>query len=161
MKHLRIAFLVALACSPSIGNAQDNSQEKQDWSLAAKVLFAEGLVGANAWLASKSPRGWGGVEAGLVPVLTIASAVDPKASPAEPWLILIGGGAVAAYNLTVDTDKTSASQIFKTNFVALNVLLGAGVAITQFSGSPRQDRRVSVAYLPGPHSGNLVFSYRF
>src|SRR4029077_12238180 len=109
----------------------------------------------------KNPRGWGAVEAGLVPVLTIVSAGDPKAGPAEPWLILIGGGARAAYNLKVDTSKTSDSQIFKTNFVGLNALVGAGLVINYFTGKSGDNKKVSLAYAPGPRGGQLVFSYMF
>jgi hypothetical protein len=154
---LRIVSFVALLCFPSVGSAQ----EGRDWSPAATFLIAEGLIGANAFLASKSPRGWGGVQAVLVPVLTVVSAGDPKAGPADPWLILLGGGALAAYNLTVDTGKTSEGQIFKANFVALNALVGVGLAVNHFTGKSDQNKKVSLAYVPGARGGNLVFSYRF
>jgi len=156
MKYLRIAWLATMVCFPSVCSAQGD-----EWNPATKFLVAEGLIGANAYLASKNPRGWGGFQAALVPVLTIVSAGDPKAGPAEPWLILIGGGALAAYNLTVDTSKTSESQILKTNFVALNALVGVGLAFKYFTGKSDENKRASFAYVPGPGGGNLVFSYRF
>ena len=156
MKYLRIAWLATMVCSPSVCSAQGD-----EWNPATKFLLVEGLIGANALLASKSPRGMGGLQAVLVPALTIVSSGDPKAGPAEPWLILIGGGALAAYNLKVDTSKTSESQIFKTNFVALNALVGVGLAINYFTGKSDENKKVSLAYVPGPGGGNLVFSYRF
>lgn len=160
MKPLRIAAFAALVSIPGVGSAQEPPQERRDWSPAATFLFAEGLIGANAFLASKSPRGWGGVQAVLVPVLTVVSAGDPKAGPADPWLILLGGGALAAYNLTVDTGKTSEAQIFKTNFIAMNAFLGAGLAINSLIKSGK-DQKVSFAYVPGVRTGNLVLTYRF
>ena len=156
MKYLRIAWLATMVCFPSVCSAQGD-----EWNPATKFLVVEGLIGANAYLASKNPRGWGGFQAALVPVLTIVSAGDPKAGPAEPWLILIGGGALAAYNLKVDTDKTSESKIFKTNFLGLNALVGAGLAINLLTGKSGENKKMSLAYAPGPRGGNLVFSYRF
>jgi hypothetical protein len=159
---LRIASFVALVCFSSVGDAQDEPPRKGDeGNPALTFLLAEGLIGANAFLSSKSPRGMGGFQAVLVPVLTISSYGNPKAGPAEPWLILVGGGALAVYNLTVDTGKTSEGEIFKTNFVALNALVGLGLAINRFTGKPDENQKVSVAYVPGSRGGNLVFSYRF
>jgi hypothetical protein len=157
MRHLRILSFAALACVSGVGTAQ----ERDDRNPAVSFLLVEGLIGANAFLASKSPRGMGGLQAALVPVLTIVSSRDPKAGPAEPWLILLGGGALAAYNLKVDTSKTSESQIFKTNFVGLNALVGVGLAINHFTGKSGENKKVSLAYVPGPRGGNLVFAYRF
>lgn len=159
---LRIVSFAALLCFSNVGDAQDQPQRKGDESNPALTfLLAEGLIGANAFLASKSPRGMGGFQAVLVPFLAISSSGNPKAGPAEPWLILIGGGALAAYNLTVDASKTSEGQIFKTNFVGLNALVGVALAINHFTGRPGENKKVSVAYVPGSHGGNLVLSYRF
>src|SRR2546425_12296569 len=102
MKVLRVVTLAALVCFSSVASAQDIPQKRDDWSPTAKFLFVEGLIGVSALLASQYPRAFGGLEAVVVPYAAIASSADPKASPVEPWLILVGGGALVVYNLKVD-----------------------------------------------------------
>jgi len=114
------------------------------------VIAVEAAIGVNAYLASMNPRIYGGVGLALFPIL-----MQPTTT--EAWLAVGALETVPIYNLTIDPDEKSPSQIFKANFVAWHV--AAGLLAT--TGYLTKDKKVSLSYMPERGGGKVVFAYRY
>ena len=162
MKYLRTISFALVVCLSSTTSAQDFITQRWDErSTLSKVLYGESLAGFCSFLFSTNPRGWGTWSALVVSYGTLRMSTDPKVRPYEPWLFLATMGALIAYDLRVDTTRTSKSEIFKTNFAGINAIAGIALTNDYLAGDFRNDRKVSFTYAPGSHGGRLVLAYRF
>jgi hypothetical protein len=114
------------------------------------VLAVEGAIAVNAYLASMNPQIYGAVGLAIFPIM-----IQP--STTEAWLAVGALETVPLYNLTIDPDKKSNSQIFKANEIAWH----AAVGLLATTGYLTKDKKMSLSYVPQPHGGKLVLSLHF
>ena len=131
-------------------------ESPNELSTFTTILIGEGLFLANAWLASKDPHVYGGVLALLAPL----AAFEGNSSETTQWVGLIAAESIAAYNIGIDKNKESKSDIFKKNLIAWHVF-AATVGITGYIMGDF-DSEQSLSLKPNFNGGaNLVYSKRF
>jgi len=152
---LTILLIFPLTLSAeSIFNSEENSEK---FSTFETILLAEGSFLANAWLASEDPHAYGVVLALLAP---LAAAGEGNSSETTKWVGLIAAESIAIYNIGIDTNKKSKSDIFKKNFIAWH-LFAATIGVTGYIMGDF-DSEQSLSLKPNFNGGaNLVYSKRF
>lgn len=127
--------------------------------IAGTVLIVEGAVGLNAYLASLNPRVYGVAGALLFPIAAANS--DSKSSDTTRWAGLASVEALALYNIGLDEDRMSDSEIFLNNFIGWHAAAGIMAITGYFAGDFNRDRKVALNYVAEPHGGRFILSYRF
>lgn len=119
-------------------------------------LLLEGMFAANAWLASENPNAYGAVTALLFPL----AAGEGSSSNTTKWVGFVGAESIALYNLNIDEDKESKSEIFKNNMLAWHLFAGA-VGLTGYIMGDYCSKK-SLSLIPTPAGGaQLVYNYKF
>lgn len=133
-------------------------EPKQDTMHPVAMFFlVEGMLGINAWMASENPRAYGVVGALLFP---LAAGGQGDLTATEQWVGLIGAESIAVYNLSIDDEKTSKSEIFKNNMIAWHLFAGA-LGITSYLVGDT-DSNESLSLKPTAYGGaQLVYNYKF
>jgi hypothetical protein len=122
--------------------------EKKDSHPIWGLLIMEGFLVTNAWMASEDPSGYGGFLALVAPI----SGCEFYCSG------LIAAESIAIYNMSIDENKNSKSEIFKNNMIAWHVFAAVGGVASYFI----DDEDIKLSFKPSMNSGgNLVFNYRF
>ncbi len=152
-------ILVALLLLVSVGiHAEENvelAQTKEDIHPVLLFLLVEGIIGVNAWMASEDPHTYGALSALLFPL-----AGSSQDSPTQHWVKLAAVESVALYNLSIDEDKKSKSEIFKGNVIAWHLVAGI-VGLSGYlvgDGSAQESLKFTPVSNRGPQ---LVYSYKF
>jgi hypothetical protein len=140
-------------------SAEEGEKEWTGSRIAGAVLILEGVVGLNAYLASLNPRVYGVAGALLFPVAAANS--EGKSSDTTRWVGLASVEALAIYNIGLDEDKISDSEIFRNNFIGWHAAAGIMAVTGYFAGDFNRDKKVALNYIAEPHGGRLMLSYRF
>jgi len=158
-KSINKLILTILLIFPLILNAETKLEFKEnpyELSTFTKILIGEGIFLANAWLASEYPHAYGGALALLAPL----AAFDGNSSKTAIWVGLIAAESIAVYNIGIDTNKESKSDIFKKNLIAWH-LFTATVGVTGYIMGDF-DSEQSLSLKPNINGGaHLVYSKRF
>lgn len=157
MRHKLLLILVIF----SIHNTA-NSSEKSPWvgddDYFKMFLIAEGLIIANAYMASEEPGIYGGTLALFAP---IAGPGDNQGE-AMQWILLGLAETIAIHNLSIDRNEKSKKEIFEENMIAWHAYAGITIALNYFLVPERQQSRLSMDYRPTSNNGHLLtFNYRF
>ena len=162
LRILLIVVLVNIAYFPRMLLADETifnfTEKKNNNSHIRTILYFEGLVAANAYIASQSPDSYGKV-AYIVSPFVISSSTSKEVNIVS----FLGFLAIGHYNINkIDQNTMSESEIFKRNMVAWNIL-GALVATTYYvTGKKPDNNKFSLNIIPIRGNGALLtFSYRF
>lgn len=139
---------------PSICNATDIDikTEEKDFNPVVTFVALEALIGVNAWMASEEPQAYGALGAIFFP---IAGCEYARGKSCTTNLIAVE--SLAVYNLSIDPDKKSKSEIFKDNMLAWHlVMLTIG---TTFYLDEKKSKKINLT--PLPDGGSLSFHYDF
>lgn len=121
-------------------------------------LIIEGAFAVNSWLASEDPQVYG-----VIAGLSFPFAVGMHggfSSNTTDWVALIGTESIAVYNLTIDANKKSQGDIFKTNMIAWHLVMGSVFLSEYLTKDISNDKSISL--LPTKDIGaQLVFNYKF
>lgn len=142
--NISIIFILLLSSSA-------NAEEKL--GPVSKAFVIEGLFIANSWLASEDPNTYGGIAALLFPL----AAGEGEGSTTTKWVGFLSAETIALYNLDIDEDKKSKSEIFKENLIAWHVF----AALVGFTGFIMGDFDSDVSLSMAPIGGDkFVFLYK-
>ncbi len=120
-------------------------------------FLLEGMLGINAWLASENPHAYGAVGALLFP---LAAGGEGSQNETEVWVGLIGAESIAFYNLSIDEEEKTKSEIFKNNMIAWHLF--AGVLLTTKYIIGDNDSNESLSIKPNTYGGlQFVYNYKF
>ena len=129
-------------------------KEKEPLHPVLGVLLVEGLLISNAWMASEKPKEYGGFMMLFSP---IAGSSGDKFSD---YVGLVGAEAIGLYNLTIDKDKKTKSDIFKENLIGWHIVIGVGALTDYFTDDKKEDSKVYI--LPIKKGGvKISYNYRF
>ncbi len=131
---------------------------------AVMFLIAEGMIVANAGLATLSPEGYGGLTLVLSPFY-FGFCDDCGTAEAVVGSVALGG--IGIYDLTLDTDELDHREIFTRNVVAMHVA-AAAIMITVAASRHREGepgktaagKQDEVAFGVFPMRGGIGLSYR-
>ncbi len=150
-KCILVALLLALSTSLY---AEDKADKEINPVLAA--AFFEGMIAVNAWMASKNPKLYGGAAVLLFPV----GAAESK-NETTFWVSLAAAEALAIYNISLDEDKYSESEIFKKNMIGWHLFAGAVGLTTWLTNDENKKEKVSLGFVPAPKGGVFRVTFRF
>ncbi len=151
-------LIILLLHTPFFVFAEEINLEKQSDDIHPMTMFliVEGMLGVNAWLASEDPQAYGLIGALLFPF----AAGEGNNSDVEKWVGLIGAESIALYNLSIDKDKKTKSEIFKENVIAWHLFAGILLATNYLVGDEKTNETISVE--PVAYGGaQLVYNYKF
>lgn len=135
------------------GDAAAQEDKSTSWlQVTGLVVAVEGAIAVNAYLASMNPKVYAGVAGVIYPIMIQPSTQDA-------WLVVGALETVPVYNLTIDPDKKSPSQIFKANEIAWHAAVG--LLLTTGYVTKITKEKMSLGYMPEPHGGKLILSLRF
>lgn len=158
-KYIKKLILTISLIVPLTMNAETNAELKEPskkLGMLSMVLIGEGLVLANAWLASENPHIYGGALAILSPL----GAAEGNASTTTKWVGFLSAESIAVYNLNIDENKKSKSDIFKDNFIAWH-LFAATIGISGYLMGDFKSKE-SLSLRPDFNGGaTLVYNRRF
>ena len=155
-------YWLAIMVSGLLGITQPVSAEEDQsaWTapeIAGAFLVVEGIVGLNAYLASRDPRAYGIAGALLFPI----AAAGGKASETTRWVGVASIEALALYNINLDKNKMSSGEIFRNNFIGWHAVAGIMAITGYFAGDLDRDKKVALNYLAEPRGGRFMLSYRY
>ena len=144
-------------------NSSPLPTSKLEWSatkVAGVTLLFEGMLGVNAAMASSNPHAYGVAGVLLFPLaFTIGEGGGSKASNLA---LLMSTEALALYNLSINENKVSKKEIFRKNMIGWHAVIGIALSTGYLAGNfKKDDNKVSFNYLPDPHGGRLLISYRY
>lgn len=157
MKFAKIAVLATAVFFSSSAIAEDKSPSPNEPNYFLLLLIGEAVIGVNAYLASIAPHPYGTISALAFPL----AAINGRSSETARWVMLGSAEAIALYNIRIDENKKSRSDIFKSNVIAWHAFLGISLTTAYFTGDLKDNKRASLAYIPEAGGGRLLFSYRF
>ena len=132
--------------------------------MVGKALIAtEGLFWLSAYMASLNPKVYGVVYAVSAPYGAAMSCANANVNTicTTFWVSMASLEALALYNIRLDENKMSKSEIIRANFIGLNAALVI-VGLTGFlTGDFDKDKKIALNYMPEPQGGRLILSYRF
>ncbi|WP_157726666.1 hypothetical protein [Thalassotalea crassostreae] len=146
----RYLFLVLLFFSTNIIAEENPDVKPQETEITPLMIIGvEALFAVNSWMASEDPHTYGGAAALLFP---IAGCNELYCSN------LIAAESLALYNLSIDDDKTSKSEIFKNNMIAWHIFAGV-VGLSEYL---IEDKDIKLSFQPiSTGGGKIVFDYKF
>ena len=109
------------------------------------IVAVEAMFGINAWMASESPKVYGGFSALLFP---FAGAGAGEASRGKITYLsgVLAAESISIYNLSLDEDKESKSDIFNNNMIAWHIFLG--VISTAFIVENKYFNQENISFIP-------------
>jgi hypothetical protein len=135
----------------SVGTVKANeSQEQKKIEPNPFYMFhsAEALFAVNAWMASEDPNAYGAIGALVFPI---------AGCNVKYCLDLAAFETVAIYNLSIDPDEMSKSEIFKNNIIAWHLAAG----FTMLSAHIFEDKGYKLNFIPTFDGGGIQFKYNF
>ena len=159
MTKNRLAIVVLGLCGLIQSVFAEEREKEWTDSPIANVVLIESLFGVNAYLASLDPRAYGVAGAVLFPIGAING--ESSLSNATLWVGLASAEALALYNIGLDEDEMSDSEIFKNNFIGWHVVTGIIAVTGYFSGDFNRNKKIALNYLAEPRGGRFMLSYRF
>ena len=127
-KILTVVILVICGLTQSVSADEGTKEESvpQMVGMVGKALIGvEGLFWLNAYMASLNPKVYGVVYA--VGASSVATMVYTNANVNEIcttcWVTMASVGALALYNIRLDENKMSKSEIIRANFIGWNAAL--------------------------------------
>ena len=124
------------------------------------IVAVEAMLGINAWMASESPKVYGGFSALLFPFAGAgAGAGDASRGKITYWSGVLAAESISIYNLSLDEDKESKSDIFKNNMIAWHIFLG--VVSTAFIVENKYFNQENISFIPAKGGGQIAFNYKF
>ena len=155
----RIIILVFVFISQAALADEVEKKPLTGTQIAAGVALAEGAFAVNSYMASRSPHGYGAIGLLLFPL----AAMGSHGSDATRWTTLASAEALAIYNLSINENKTSRSEIFKNNMVGWHAFLLVVGTTAYIAGDFKRSSSYSLSISPSPSQGApmLVFSRNF
>lgn len=146
-----MAVVVFLA--PLLAKAAEDDSQPSTLSLA---LVTEGVFIVASGAASRKPHQFGAIAALIFP----AAALGSETSNTTNMVTLIGAETLALYNLTVDTNDRTRTEIFQKNMIGWHALALA-VGVTGYIMGDFGSNK-SVAVVPAKDNGaKIMYSYNF
>ena len=151
----RLWLLLSLLLAPLMASAAENDEDGVNPLLVVGVF--EGLVAANAWLASQDPMAYGVAGALLFPIGAAEAESDTMF-----WVSLTAAESLAIYNMSIDTDRHSKSDIFRDNMIAWHVFVGVVGLTSWLTEDSEPEDKLALSFRPEQTGGGqLVLTYRF
>lgn len=121
-------------------------------------LLGEGLLAANAGLATLDPKAYG-----ILGALTFPLGVaELRGSNTTRWVALAAAEGLAAYNIAeLDKDKYTDKDIFVANMIAWHAFIAMVGTTSWLKGDFDEPAKVSVHYDAYRHGGMLKVAYVF
>ena len=153
---LKNIFLVGILCFISVSTYSEEAKkdEKEPKYIFGLVVF-EALIGVNAWMASESPSVYGGAAALLFPL----AGGSENTGKITYWSGLVAAESLAVYNLSLNEDEYTKSEIFKNNMIAWHVF--AGVVVAAGLVENKFFNKDTVTFIPDRNGGHIAFSYKY
>jgi len=154
-----ISTILLLVLLPCVSASADEVEKSSIWSKENLHygLAIEPALAAVAYMSSLQPRLFGVVSI-FSPLAGLHSGGPSK--PAE-WTMVAGFEIFAAYNLSVDQNSTSRQEIFRNDFLTLNALLAATMAVSFLTEKSSQEKKASINYVPKTDGGALLLSLEY
>jgi hypothetical protein len=157
IRRILTALFLIGGCLVQSVSADEGEKTLTGPQIAGMALMLEGVIGINAYLASLNPKVYGVAGALLFPLAGGSS----KSSETARWVGLAAVEALALYNISIDEDKMSKSEIFRANIIGWHAAAGIMAVTGYFAGDFNKDKKMSLNYMPETHGGRLILSYRF
>lgn len=142
--------------------AQESAQDEPKrfvQTLPGMILVGEGLILANAGMATLDPQIYGGLLALLAPL----GGSETDARPSMYWTGLAAAEGLAAYHISeLDKDEDTDKDIFLSSVVGWHAFAAIlGVAYLIVGEDKKEPIEGAVHYQPVPGGGMVKFSYEF
>ena len=158
IQHLmRIIIVVFISISQVVLADEAEKKPLSGTQIAAGVALAEGVFAVNSYMASRSPHGYGAIGLLLFPMAGGGS----RGSEATKWAALASAEALAIYNLSINENKTSRSEIFKNNMVGWHAFVLVVGTTAYIAGDFKRSPSYSLSLSPTQGAPMLVFSRNF
>ena len=144
---------VVVFLSPLLARAADDASQPGNLTLA---LVTEGVFVVASAVASRKPRAFGVVGALVFP----AAALGSETSKTTNTVTLIGAEALAFYNISVDTNDRTRTEIFQKNMIGWHVLALAVGVTGYIMGDYGSNKSVAVVPVEN-HGAKIMYSYNF
>ena len=148
-------LLLLIALLPNLVCASESKGEKDNWEWPRAVLVGEGLIALNAWMASEAPAVYGGLGVLLFPF----AGGEHSSSELTYWTGLVAAESLAIYNISIDGDGKSKSEIFKDNMVGWHLFVLA-VGVSSYIDS-KLDKNENIIIEPEKDGMTLTYEYAF
>lgn len=111
--------------------------------------------------AASSPNVYGGYLAVVTSLVFLTQDFEARHNGRVYWLSgLIAMGTVAIYNLSIDENSVADIDVFRNNFMALNLLFAIDIYLGEYF-SPKKNKSYSYSIIPLNGGGYAQLSYRF
>lgn len=102
---------------------------------AEEFAVVESIAMLASWIAAEEPNGFGSLLLAITPwAIAEAEAEFPEDNDTLATVATIGVVVViAGYNISVEEDDYSKSEVFRNNFLFYNLLLGGGYLLSKVS----------------------------
>jgi hypothetical protein len=153
-KKITVAVMLLLF---SVYAFSEVEKDKKDINPLVAVGIAEGVFVISAWMASKNPQAYGGLLALGAPF----GGHSGEQNETTMWLTLAAVEAMAIYNISLDKDEYSESEIFKKNMIGWHIVLGVVGLTAWLSDDGEKEDKVSMSFAPLHGGGQFRLAYRF
>jgi len=122
------------------------------------LIRGEGVILVGAYMTSQNPKFWGVFEAVSAPVFAGFATGDVDTTY---WVTVASMEALALYNIRLDKNKMSKSEIIRANFIGWNAVMVITGLTGFITGDFDKDKKITLNYIPEPQGSRLILSYRF
>ena len=140
MFYKSILALVLLGVFSSANALELDIEDNKKPNYLLGFFVVEAILGVNAWMASEAPNGYGTISALAFPL----AGKSEETSDFVYWTGLAAIESVAIYNINLDSDEYSKSEIFRNNMKAWHAAAGVILAISYIDSKWINNDTISV-----------------